>query len=152
MTRTNPEQSSVAPRESWWTDRSPVAAWACSASRAPSMEARSSRTMRAGRCSPARRGGTPAVHSRTELTGERLLPDDLAPGVELVAWRQGRLDLGRVALHVPAGIGQETRERFPDPRVASFVRFQEMLDHRLAAGGLLLLYDHLRRPDLHLLL
>src|SRR6266850_7689916 len=101
MVRTKPEQSSFALRESSRTDRRPVAACACPASRAPSIEASRRKSMRARSCSPAEECGIldslptllPGKRAvRTLSNGAakppsaaRLFPQDLAARVQLVA-------------------------------------------------------------------
>src|SRR4030088_3511977 len=132
MVRTKPEQSSVALRESSRTDRSPVAACACPARRAPSIEARRRKSMRARSCSPAEQCGildsSPAhlpgkravqgPPNRAAAVVPRLLAQYLASRVQLVPLGKGRLDLGGIAFHVPAGVGEQPRKGLPDARIA----------------------------------
>src|SRR4051812_18283638 len=101
MTRTNPEQSSVARGESTRTGAAPAAAWARPARRAPRSDATIRKSMRTARWPPASGEGILRLARRGR---ERLLPDDLAPRVQLVAGGERRLDLGGVALHVPARV------------------------------------------------
>src|ERR1700704_2667752 len=175
MVRTKPEQSSVALRESSRTERRPVASCACPASRAPSIEATRRKSMRARSCSPAReweildsspallRGERAVTASHAAVSSDRaqtwppsrlrrprLLAQHLAARVQLVALGKGSLDLGGVALHVPAGVGHKPRQGLTDARVARLVRLEEVLDERLASSRMLLLHDHLGGRDLHL--